>query len=125
MVRTEGLTAPEADRPAHLKFDIVHPDTPIDSEDGRTVRGRLQRRAIAAGHLAPRPGVRHQLVVTELGRAVLGVVRVRQYRGRPERVLRDRAGDDRIRQAVTEATSAAIMAAVVRIREEEAAALAA
>ncbi|WP_342240329.1 hypothetical protein [Inquilinus sp. OTU3971] len=60
-----------ADRPAVLRRGIAHPDTRIDDEDGRTARGRLQRRALAAGHPAPRPGVRHQLVVTDLGRAVL------------------------------------------------------
>jgi len=74
MMWTEDLTAPEApaaDRPAVLQLGIAHPDARIDREDGRTARGRLQRQAIAAGHLAPRPGLRHQLVVTEPGRAVL------------------------------------------------------
>lgn len=62
---------PAADRPAVLQLGIAHPDARIDREDGRTALGRLQRRAIEAGHLTPRPGVRHQFVVTALGRAVL------------------------------------------------------
>lgn len=77
----QDLTPPAertaAERPALLQLGIVDPDARIDREDGRTAHGRLQRRAIKAGHLAPRPGVRHQLVVTgrdraPLGRAVLG-----------------------------------------------------
>ncbi len=76
----QDLTPPAeraaADRPAVLQLGIAHPDTRIDREEGRSARGRLQRLAIAAGHLAPRPGVRHQLVVTgrdsaPLDRAVL------------------------------------------------------
>ncbi|MGL4960609.1 MAG: hypothetical protein ACRC67_05210 [Inquilinus sp.] len=68
---TPPAEPPAAERRALLQLGIAHPGARIDREDGRTARGRLQRRAIAAGHLAPRPGVRHQLVVTELGRAVL------------------------------------------------------
>ncbi len=72
----QDLTPPPeraaADRPAVLQLGIAHPDVRIDRQDGRTARGRLQRQAIAAGHLAPRPGVRHQLVVTGRDRAPLG-----------------------------------------------------
>jgi hypothetical protein len=57
--------------PAILQLGLVHPDARIDREDGRTALGRLQRQAIKAGHLAPRPDVRDLLVVTEFGRAVL------------------------------------------------------
>ena len=75
-MRIEDLTPPAersaADRPAVLQLGIAHPVARIDREDGRSARGRLQRQAIAAGHLAPWPGLRHQLVVTDLGRAVLG-----------------------------------------------------
>jgi hypothetical protein len=71
MMRTEDLIAPAEDRPAVLQLGIAHPDPRIDREDGRTARSRLQRRAIAAGHLAPRPGVRHHVAVTDRGRAVL------------------------------------------------------
>ncbi|MGK9171456.1 hypothetical protein KXR53_34540 [Inquilinus limosus] len=63
---------PAAGRPAVLQLGIAHPDARIDREDGRTTRGRPQRQAIAAGRLAPRPGVRHQLVVTGRDRAPLG-----------------------------------------------------
>ena len=66
----QDLTPP-AERPAGLQLGIPLPDARIDREDGRSARGHLQRQAIAARHLAPRPGVRHQLVVTERGRAVL------------------------------------------------------
>jgi hypothetical protein len=71
MMRDDDQTAPAADRPAVLRLGITHPDARIDREDGRTARGQMQRQAVKAGHLAPRPGVRDQLVVTELGRAVL------------------------------------------------------
>ena len=47
----------------------------------------------------------------------------RQYRGRPERFLRDHAEDDALRLALAEGTPAAIAAAVSRIQHEEAAAL--
>jgi len=46
-----------ADHPAVLQLGIAHPDVRIDHEDGRTAHSRLQRRAIAAGHLPRRPGV--------------------------------------------------------------------
>ncbi|MGF6227685.1 hypothetical protein QFZ27_001640 [Inquilinus ginsengisoli] len=75
MMQHQDLTPPVeplvADRPALLQLGISHPDARIDREDGRTARGRLQRQALKAGHLAPRPSVRDQLVVIELGRAVL------------------------------------------------------
>jgi hypothetical protein len=76
MMQHQDLTAPAqrtaVDRPAVLRVGIAHPDARIDREDGRSVLGRLQRQAIAAGHMAPRPGVRRQLVVTVHDRAVLG-----------------------------------------------------
>ncbi|MGL4961192.1 MAG: hypothetical protein ACRC67_08150 [Inquilinus sp.] len=48
---------------------------------------------------------------------------MRQYRGRPERFLRDHADDDGLRRALAERTPVAIAAAVARIRDEETAAL--
>lgn len=59
------------DTPALLQLGISHPDARIDREDGRSAEGRLQRQAMKNGHLAPRPGVKDQLVVTERGRAML------------------------------------------------------
>jgi hypothetical protein len=70
-MQNEDPTPPAEDRAAVLRLGIVHPDARIDREDGRTARGRLQRQAVDAGHLAPRPGVRDELVVTDLGRAQL------------------------------------------------------
>jgi hypothetical protein len=60
-----------ADAPALLQLGITRPDALIDREDGRSAKGRLQLRAVREGHLAPRPGVKNQFVVTEVGRAVL------------------------------------------------------
>jgi len=57
--------------PAVLQLGIAHPDARIDREHGRSARGRVQRQAVKAGHLEPRRGVRDQLVLTALGRAVL------------------------------------------------------
>ena len=70
---TPPAERPASDRPAilQLQLGIAHLDARIDREDGRTARGRRQGQAIAAGHLAPRPGVRHQLVVTNRGCAVI------------------------------------------------------
>ncbi len=48
---------------------------------------------------------------------------MRRYRQHPERFVRDHADDDGLRQALAERTPAAITAAIVRIRDEEAAAL--
>ncbi|MGL4964429.1 MAG: hypothetical protein ACRC67_24575 [Inquilinus sp.] len=68
------MTSP-TDAPALLQLGIPDPDARIDREDGRSAKGRLQRRAVKDGHLAPRPGVKHQFVVTALGRALLEVDR--------------------------------------------------
>ncbi|MDR6290847.1 hypothetical protein E9232_003373 [Inquilinus ginsengisoli] len=57
--------------PALLQLGIGHPDARIDRDDGRTAKGRLQRQAMKDGHLAPRPRVRDQFIVTPLGRALL------------------------------------------------------
>ena len=128
-MRTEDVITPEAqppaaDRPALLQLGIAHSDARIDREDGRTARGRLQRQALAAGHLAPRPGVRHQLVITKLGRVVLERAEMmRQYRDHPGRFLRNHADDAVVRQALEEGTLAAIAAAIIRIRYSEAVAL--
>ena len=68
------MTTP-TDAPALLQLGIPHPDARIDREDGRSATGRLQRQAVKDGHLAPRPGVKDQFVVTALGRALLEVDR--------------------------------------------------
>lgn len=47
---------------------------------------------------------------------------MRRYRRHPKRFVRDHADDDGLRQALAEGTRAAITAAIVRIRDEEAAA---
>ena len=57
--------------PALLQLGIVHPDARIDREDGRTAKGRLQRQAMKDGHLASRPRVKDQYIVTLLGRELL------------------------------------------------------
>lgn len=117
---------PPGDHAAVLQLGIAHPDARIDREDGRSARGRLQRQAMRAGHLAPRPGVRDQLVVTELGRTMIELAAAtgRQYRDQLDRFLRDHAEDDGLRQALADGSPAAIAAAITRIRQEEAAALA-
>jgi hypothetical protein len=48
---------------------------------------------------------------------------MRRYRQHPERFVRDHADDAGLRQSLAEGTRAAITAAIVRIRGEEAAAL--
>jgi hypothetical protein len=57
--------------PALLQLRITHPDARIDREVGRSAKGRLQLRAVTDGHLAKRPAVRNQFVVTAAGRALL------------------------------------------------------
>lgn len=117
---------PPSDSAAILQLRIAHPDARIDREDGRTARGTLQRQAIRAGNLAPRPGVRDHLVVTALGRAMIELAAAtgRQYRGQLDRFLRDHADDDVLRRALADGSQAAIAVARIRIRQKEAAALA-
>lgn len=124
-MQRDGRTPP-ADGTAILQLGIVHPDARVEREDGRTARGRLQRQAVKAGHLAPRPGIRDQLVVTALGRAMIeqAAAMGQQYRDQLDRFLRDHADDDGLRQGLADGSPGAIAAAITRIRREEAAALA-
>ncbi|WP_342242266.1 hypothetical protein [Inquilinus sp. OTU3971] len=124
-MRSNDATVP-ADSAAILQLGVAHPDARIDREDGRTARGRLQRQAMRAGHLATRPGVRDQLVVTEPGRAMIERAAATdwQYRDQLDRFMRDHADDDGLRRALADGAPAAIAAAITRIRQEEAAALA-
>lgn len=117
---------PPADSTAILRLGIVDPDARIDREGGRTARGRLQRQAIKAGHLAPRPGVRDQLMVTERGRTMIerAAATGRYYRDQIDRLLRDHADDERLCQALADGSPTAIAAAITRIRREKAVALA-
>ncbi|MGF6227726.1 hypothetical protein QFZ27_001681 [Inquilinus ginsengisoli] len=111
---------------AILQLGVAHPDARIDREDGRTARGRLQRQAMRAGHLATKPGVRDQLVVTEAGRAMIerAAATGRQYRDQLDRFMRDHADHDGPRRALADGAPAAVATAITRIRQEEEAALA-
>jgi len=59
------------DTPAPLQLGITRPDALFDREDCRSAKGRLQQQAVRDGHLAKRPDVTHQFVVTAAGRALL------------------------------------------------------